>query len=322
MNRLVVFNTGAGIGVVAGADSSKVVIGEAFPPSSSTYMYGVACDWSENVYICDQAQHTVYQVTEGGRIRILAGSPGVAGYVNGKGTDARFDTPHGIACDKSGNVYVADTNNNRLRKIDKDANVTTINGGFNAPEAVACGPNGEIYVADTGNHKIYRIESNGRKLRLAGTGVAGNVSGSTGPYPYNKVMGDTAQFNAPAGIACDRTGNVYVSDTLNFQVKKISPDGWVTLFSGTGVQGNVNGDALTAQFTLPIYMTCTTSGELYLIDRVDVTNRLKRVDQNGVASIVGYIPGEIGMRAVGALGVATDPANRLYVVEAGVPTPP
>jgi len=309
-NKLVVFNTGAGIGVVAGADSSKIVVGPVFPPTSSESMYGVACDWSENCYVCDSANSTIYQVTEGGRIRIVAGTPSGHGYVNGKGTAARFNHPHGIACDKSGNIYVADSQNNRLRKIDKDANVTTICGGFNNPQAVACGPNGEIYVADTDNHKVYRIEAHGRKLLLAGSTV-GDVSGTVGG---TKIKGSAAKFRNPAGISCDRTGNVYVSDTLNYKIKKIDPSGWVTLFAGSGAKANILGSSLTAAFVRPIFNTCTTSGEIYVIDRVGGQNRLKRINQNGTVATVGYIPGTEWMGTVGALGVATDPANRLYVV--------
>jgi sugar lactone lactonase YvrE len=315
MNRLLRYELGAGIGVVVAPDIGKVVIGEVFPPSSSKDMYGVCVDYSGNIYVSDVGTHVVYEVAEGGRIRVLAGSVGHPGFVNGvSGTAARFNTPQGVCCDRSGNIYVADSANNRLRKIDKDAKVTTICGGFLAPYDCAPGPNGEIYVADTGHHKVYRIEQNGRKLLLAGSGVAGNVSGTVGGV---KIKGANAQFRSPMGITVDNTGNVYVCDNGNYQIKKISQDGWVTLFAGTGVQGNVNGNALVAKFDNPIYIKANRTGELFLIDRTAANgvNRVKRIDANGVVSTVSYITGAEALGGGdGALGIAVSPANTLFVV--------
>ena len=146
----------------------------------SVLVTGVCHDYSGNLYVTDTSKDAIFKVSEGGALSVFSGLPGTAGnnsaLQNVDIDDARYNNPYGIACDKSGNVYVADTGNNRIRKIDKDAKVTTLAGGFNAPEDVVVAPNGEIIVADTGNHKIYKIEQHGRKLLLAGT-TEGDVSG-------------------------------------------------------------------------------------------------------------------------------------------------
>jgi len=310
-NQLVKYEIGAGLNVVAGANSGKVVIGPVYPASSSTDMYGVTCDASENVIFTDTGTCAVYKTTEGGRIRILAGLPGSDGYVNGQGTAARFKVPKGVACDASGNTYVADSGNARVRKIDIGGKVTTLVGGFTDPTAVAVAPNGEIVVADTGAHKVWRIDQHGNK-RLAAGSTQGNVSGTVAGV---KIKGTSAKFNAPMGVACDASGNIYVADTGNYQIKRIASDGWVTLFAGTGDKGNVLGDALTAKFVRPIAISCNASGEVFVVDRVGGKNRVKRVSPNGVVSTVAFITGSEWMSSSGALGVAVAPSGKLFVVE-------
>jgi len=309
-NYLIKFEQGAGINVTMGTAFGKVVIGPISPPSSTLDMYGVACDASECVYVSDVGTATIYKVTEGGRIRILAGWPGSDGYVNGTGVAARFKIPKGVACDASGNVYIADAGNNRVRRIDPNGKTTTLAGGFNNPCDVACDPTGDIIVADTGNHKIYRVNPNGRKLLVAGS-TMGNVSGTVAGV---KVKGTAAKFHSPMGVACDNSGNIYVADTGNYQIKKISSDGWVTLFCGSGAKANILGDALTAAFIKPIYIAVDNTGELFVIDRVGNQNRIKRISPNGVASVVGYWPGSEWLSQYGVLGVASSPAGKIFVV--------
>jgi sugar lactone lactonase YvrE len=314
----------SGAGVTPGSSTHTYqgqVFGGAFP-SSSTDLYGVACDWSGNVYVADSNQSCIYKFTseakysaadaEGG-IYVFAGSPGNDGYVNGRGTDARFKNPRGIVCDRSGNLYVADTGNNRVRKIDKDGYATTIAGGFNGPFDVTVSMAGVVYVADTNNHKIYKIDG-GRKLLFAGRTV-GNVFGLDGNGL--KVQNGAAtepKFKYPKGITMDRSGNLYVSDTGNYQVKKISPDGWVTLYAGEGTKGNVNGKFDVARFVNPIFIEANSSGDLYLIDRVGGKNRLKYINLNGDVASVAYLPGGESLGVEGALGVSVDPSDRAYVV--------
>jgi sugar lactone lactonase YvrE len=318
-NRLIQFERGGGAGVVLGGQDGDLVIGESFPASSSTDMYGVATDFSGNVFIADSARNCIYKVTKAGagsastgNITLWAGEPGDDGLVNGVGTSARFTTPLGVDCDKSGNLYVADSGNGRIRKVDLRANVTTIAGGFSNPTDVAVAPNGDIIVCDEGNNKIYRVEPHGRKLVIAGAGdnSAGDVSGTVSGV---KIKGNEAKFRDPYGVTVNNTGDIFVADAGNYKIKKIDTSGWVTLFSGT-TKDNILGDALTAAFIRPAFLSVNRSGEILVIDRVGGKNRLKQVSPNGVVATVGYIPGGETLGVDGALGVAVDQASKVYVV--------
>jgi len=296
-----------------GLNVGKLVVGDSFPTTTSTAMFAVANDWSGNLFVADIESNCIYLITESGKISLFAGSPNQDGYVNGTGTDARFQNPKGIACDRSGNVYVADTGNNRIRKIDMNGRVTTIAGGFNAPGDIAVAPNGDIIVADTGNHAIYRVRAGGQTLLVAGSsGNAGNVAGDTGGV---KIKGSAARFNSPSSVTVDNTGNIYVADTGNYQVKIIHPDGWVKIFAGS-VAGNVNGVAASARFTSLLRVKANRSGCLYVIDAVATYNRVKKIDANGNVSTYGSL-----LKDELAFGIAVSPADKVFVVVATSSTP-
>src|SRR5207302_1125096 len=169
----------------------------------------------------------------------FAGDLGGAGNVDGVGASARFNTPFGVATDSAGNVYVADTFNNTIRKITPAGVVTTLAGTagvagstdatgaaarFTSPESVATDSAGNVYVADTGNNTIRKITPAGVVTTLAGTaGVVGSTD----------AIGAAASFGFPNGVATDSAGNVYVADTLNSTIRKITPAGVVTTLAGT-----------------------------------------------------------------------------------------
>ena len=303
---LVKFEQGAGAG--AGKfNEGKIVVGSTFPVSTSTGMYCVANDFSGNLFVGDVTQNAIYKITESGQIFLFAGKPGFDGYVNGTGTTARFNNPKGIACDKSGNVYVADANNNRIRKIDMNGKVTTIAGGFSGPCDVGMAPNGDIIVADTGNHAIYRVRAGGQTTLVAGSsGNAGNVAGDTGGV---KIRGSAARFSSPASVTVDNTGNIYVADTGNFQVKVIHPDGWVKVFSGAGTAGNKNGKPAVAQFTSLLRIKADRSGNLFVIDAVPSFERIKLIKQDGfVSTFASPVKNET------YFGLCVTPADKVFAV--------
>ena len=283
----------------------KIVVGSTFPVTSAAGMYAVAADWSGNLFIADITTNAIYKVTESGKIGLFAGKPNNDGFVNGVGTAARFNQPKGIACDKSGNVYVADTGNNRVRKIDMNGKVTTIAGGFSSPADVAVAPNGDIIVADTGNHKIYRVKSGGQTLLVAGSTV-GNVAGDTGG---TKIKGSAAKFSSPNSVTVDNSGNIYVSDSGNYQIKVIHPDGWVKVFAGTGASGNVNGKASVAQFSNLLRVKADRSGNLFVVDAKTTYNRIKLVDQNGNVSTFAN-----NAKNENCWGLTVTPADKVFAV--------
>ncbi len=188
----------------------------------------LAVDVAGNVYVADAANHKVRKITATGIVTTLAGS-GELGNQNGKGAAASFYNPSGIAVDATGNVYVADYGNNRIRKITPDGTVSTIAGSdtfgnvdgnaasatFYYPNAVAVDAAGNVYVTDQINHKVRKLSPEGEVTTLAGSGNIGSLDGA----------GPTASFNYPAGIAVDLSGNLYVADQLNCKIRKLVPVG-------------------------------------------------------------------------------------------------
>src|SRR2546422_530108 len=200
--------------------------------------FGVATDSSGNVYVADSNNHTIRKITPAGVVTTLAGLAGYSGSADGTGSAARFYNPYGVATDSSGNVYVADNNNHTIRKITPAGVVTTlaglagINGSadgtgsaarFNYPVGVATDSSGNVYVADTFNHTIRQITP---------AGVVTTLAGQIG----RAASGERAEISAGAesfkGEATDSSGNVYVADSSNHTIRKITPAGVVTTLAG------------------------------------------------------------------------------------------
>ncbi|MDG1409691.1 MAG: hypothetical protein P8Q52_03015, partial [Acidimicrobiales bacterium] len=188
-----------------------------------------------------------------GTVTTFAG--GAQGSADGTGADARFNYPKGVAVDGDGNLYVADSNNHTVRKITLAGEVTTLAGTagssgsvdgtgadarFNYPHEVAVDGDGNLYVADTSNHTIRKITPAGVVTTLAGTaGSSGSADGT----------GADARFTSPNGVAVDGDGNVYVADTYNYTVRKVTPAGVVTTLAGTaGSNGSDDGTSADARF--------------------------------------------------------------------------
>lgn len=200
---------------------------------------GVAVDRDGNIYVADARNNTIRKVTPSGTVSTLAGSAGNEGFVNGSGTAARFNEPFGIAVDDSGTVYVADTSNNAIRTITAAGVVSTLAGGtgpgsndgtgtaarLDEPRAIALDAGGTLYVADYDNHTIRKITPAGGVTTLAGRAdEQGNADGT----------GTSASFRGPMGIAVDAAGIVYVADTGNRAIRRITASGAVTTLSLSG----------------------------------------------------------------------------------------
>ncbi|MDC1142129.1 hypothetical protein OAU50_03485 [Planctomycetota bacterium] len=190
---------------------------------------GVAVDVSGNVYVADTVNHTIRKITPTGVVSTLAGTAGATGGADGIGAAARFTSPFGVAADTSGNVYVADTGNNVIRKIAPGGVVSTLAGTagasgsadgtgaaarFASPFRISVDSSGNLYVADKDNHTIRKIDPAGVVSTLAGTaGLAGSADGN----------GAAARFNNPNDIAFDASGNFYVVDAGNHSIRKCVP---------------------------------------------------------------------------------------------------
>ncbi len=255
----------------------------------------------------------------------LAGNAG-HGIADGAGSQARFDQPSGIAVDRMTNAYVADTYNHTIRKITPDGVVTTLAGfpgspgtndgagsaaRFLYPAAVAVDASNNLYVADTSNHSIRKITPAGEVTTLAGTpGTAGTNDGPS----------STAQFNYPYGLAVNGDGTIFVADSYNHTIRKITPDRWVSTLAGSaGVLGTSDGTGSNARFFYPYGVAVDDANNVYVADRDSCA--IRQVTPGGVVStLVGQFIGSVdGTGVVARLyypsSVALDSSGNLYVAD-------
>jgi sugar lactone lactonase YvrE len=230
---------------------------------------GVVTDANGNVYVADDRNHRIRKITPDGVVSTFAGSS--RGADNGIGTQAQFDSPIGIALDAQGNLYVTEAGNNHLiRKITPDRVVSTLAGGgygfingnglsarFDRPVGAAVDSKGNIYVADgVNNNCIRKITTDREVSTFAGTGELGFINGT----------GTEAQFRYPWGIAVDAQDNLYVADSENSCIRKITPDRVVSTFAGSDVPGLADGTGINAQFKYPYGIAIDAKGNIYVAD--------------------------------------------------------
>jgi secreted PhoX family phosphatase len=200
-------------------------------------------DAAGNFYIGDRINHAIRKITAAGVVTTLAGN-GTAGNVNGTGSAAMFNEPIGITVDAAGNVYVADYINGALRKITAAGVVTTLTS-IPSIFGVAVDAAGNVYCAEYFSQQVSKYSSTGNYSVLAG------LSGTSG---YLDATGTAARFNVPAGIAVDANGNLYVTETANNKIRKITAAGVVTTIAGSN-GGFADGISGVAMFDTPIAIT-------------------------------------------------------------------
>ncbi|WP_295795539.1 gliding motility-associated C-terminal domain-containing protein [Mucilaginibacter sp.] len=282
---------------------------------------GLTVDNNGNVYVADEANSLIKKITPGGIVTIFAGS-GIASFADGMGTGAFFHNPADVVVDAAGNLYVADANNHRIRKITSAGVVTTIAGDgtvghadgtgtaatFRLPSGIAIDAAGNLYVADSGNSLIRKISILGVVTTLAGSGTTGSTNGT----------GTAASFNGPIGIAVDVAGNVYVADSYNNLIRKITTTGVVTTLAGSGAQGDADGTGAAASFKDPIGMKIDADGNLYVTDAQN--NKIRKITSAGVVTTVagkltlGAADGDLGTATFNTpFGIAIDANGNLYI---------
>ncbi len=290
--------------------------------------HGIAVDGFGNIYVADRFGHRIRKITPAGITSTLAGS-GVSGTADGFGTSAEFNEPWGLCADSLGNVYVADTRNNLIRKIDVSGNVTTLagTGSFgttNGPALAATFGNptgieidettGIIYVADHLTHIIRKIDPAGNVSILAGAPyLTGNTNG----------VGLAATFNRPYGLTLDNAGNIIVADEWNHLIRRVTPTGVVTTIAGNGIIGSSDGVGANVSFNYPWDIAVDNNGDMFIADGYN--DVIRKIDPNGnVTTYVGTAGNSgatdgTGPAATfnGATGIAYfDDTDELYVGDA------
>lgn len=294
---------------------------------------GAAADAAGNVYVADTENGTIRKITPQGYASLLAGLAGHFGSGNGLGTNARFYAPQGIAADAAGNVIVADTANATIRKVTPAGGVTTLAGAagsfnrydgsssnarFYQPEGLALDAAANTYVADSWNHTIRRITPAGMVTTLAGlAGTSGSADGT----------GSKARFHRPSGIAVDAATNLFVTDSLNHTVRKITPGGLVSTIAGLpGVWGNADGTNSAARFFQPQGIVAVSTNTVFVVDSGNQVIRM--LSASGTNWVVSTVAGSLGANGStnglgGAAqfsfpaGLALDSAGYLYIADAG-----
>ncbi|MBI4404879.1 MAG: SMP-30/gluconolactonase/LRE family protein [Deltaproteobacteria bacterium] len=299
---------------------------------------GIHIDSSGNIYVADTSNHRIRKVDAGGIIATVAGN-GLVGYSgDGMATNVKLSSPSGIAGDSSGNFYIADSGNHRVRKVDVNGKLTTVAGNgaggysgdggvgsaaqINSPSAIALDRSGNLFIADKSNHAIRKLDASGNISTFAG---ATNSNGS----PVSGYSGDGgvaigAQLNSPSGVAVDSSGNVYIADTGNHRLRRVDTNGKISTVAGYSVPGSAGdgGAAIAAQLNSPSGVALDDAGNIYIADSSN--HLIRKIDANGmISTVAGNITSTLssdgGLATVSQLSyptsVAVDGAGNLYIAD-------
>jgi len=276
------------------------------------YPYNVAVDAGGNIYIADTYNHRIRKIDTSGNISTIAGTG--TGYYNGDNilaTSAQLNGPADVEVDSDGNIYIADTKNYRIRKINTSGYISTVAGngsyGFSGdgnlailaklsdPTGIDIDSDGNIYIADMLNHRIRKVDvSSGNIYTIAGGGTV---------YYEDGILATNAGLYQPSDVEIDNTGNIYIADSKTHRIRKIATDEKIYTVAGTrysGFEGD-NGPATSARINNPLGITLDSSGNLYISDTGN-----QRIRKVGTDNIITTIAGD------GATGFGGDYGNPLY----------
>jgi uncharacterized protein (TIGR03437 family) len=247
---------------------------------------GVAVDKNGVIYISDYGNQRIRAISTNGTISTITGS--VAGFAgdNGSAATGLINSPQGITTDSQGNLYIADTGNNRVRMISTADIITTfagrgnyagdngpaISATFSEPSFATLDSAGDLYVSDQDNYVVRKIDTSGKITTIAGTGI----SGSTG----DGGAATSARFASPQGLAFDNSGNLYVVDGIDNTVRMITPAGTISRVAGGGTSLGDGGPAQIAMLNYPHGIAIDGKGNIYIADNQN--NRVRRITPDGV----------------------------------------
>jgi len=304
--------------------------------------YAVAVDAAGNQYVADDLNNVIRKIDVNGEITTVAGT-GVAGYVgdSGPATSAELNDPRGVAVASDGSLYISDTGNQVIRKVDPAGNISTYAGNgvagytgdgvlatstrINSPRAVAVAPNGDLYIADTANNRVRKVDHASHMIvTVAGDGV--------GRFNGDNQLATLASLKGPRGVAFDAAGALYIGDSDNNRVRKVDA-GVITTVAGTGTAG-ARGDgrqATSAELDFPFGLAFDGAGDLYIADSGN--SRVRLVTPSGkISTVVGAcgpgfggdwepafsalinFPFGLGVDSNGTIYIADSSSNRVRIV--------
>ena len=301
-------STYAGVGLIGAGNGFADTARFNFPTD-------VTCDVAGNIYVADQYNHRIRKISAGTRMVTTLAGEGSTGFVNGAPNIARFNLPTGVAVDGSGNVYVADHNNNVIRKITALGITSTYAGTgtagfldttsqlamFNNPLGIFADANGDVYVTDKSNHRLRRISFNGNVTTFAGNGFWGSLDGS----------GGSAQFANPYSVSKDRFGKLYVADANNHRIRQLGSTSFSPFVSTAGQASasqnfSVSGTGLTQGVSLkaPVGFQMSLSESGFFADSIFIpasnSEVFRTIYVRLFSLVAGNYSGNIRVRSSGA----------------------
>lgn len=307
-----VTTTAAGTGATGYTGDGATATAATFAQPSA-----VAYDAAGDIFIADAQNHVIRELVQAtGNIVTVAGT-GIAGFYGdgGAATAAQLDTPVGVAVGTDGSLYIADSHNNRIRKVTNNTMTTLAGGGtasgngplvatsvaLSLPSAVAVAADGSVYIADTNNHVVRKVS--GSTI----TTVAGNGEQMFAGDGGSAV---SASLDSPTGVAVDSAGNLYIADRLNQRIRMVNAAGQISTLAGSGTptfSGSFSGDgasAAAASLARPTGVAVDPAGNVYVTDTNN--NRLREVSQGGIVTVVGDGQQDAGSSLSMPRGAATD----------------
>ena len=338
-NRIRKVDTAGNISTVAGNGTRGFSgDGAAATAAQLNWPTGVAVDGSGNLYIASRNNRRIRKVdASSGNISTVAGNGTWGHSGDGAAATAAQLVPAEVAVDGSGNLYIADADNHRIRKVDSSGNISTVAGGgtdvkaiaaqLNWPTGVAVDGSGNLYIADQWNHRIRKVDSSGNISTVAGNG--------TGGFSGDGAAATAAQLAFPTDVEVDGSGNLYIADSQNHRIRKVDTAGVITTVAGSGtavyttgsLRGGYSGDgaaATAAQLTAPSGVAVDGAGNLYIADsgngrirKVDSAGVITTVAGNGTHGFSGDGGAAIAAQLFLPIRVAVDGAGNLYIADSG-----